>query len=164
MDSRINAVTSSSSLAASRMRAMRAFLSASKRARPLAMRRARELGVSGPAIGMMRRVAFPTSQIGTANRRRRRMSESSALVATSTGLGPTATVLTPQNLLTHSCRWPRYNIPSVADDPLINSCCERLQELRLDKSGYESRCLSCLLKQRKPFFVGRTGVSDQRIK
>ena len=70
-------------------------------------------------------------------------------------------VLSPTSVLHGRCGAPRTDIPSVAADPVTRGCCEQLHELRRTNDGYESRCISCLIRQRRTFFIGRTGMGHE---
>ena len=70
-------------------------------------------------------------------------------------------VLTPQTVRTHSCQLlrPSNQLP-VSVDPVTRSCCEDLHSKRQVRS-YESQCIECLLRERRTFFLGRTGMGHE---
>ena len=76
---------------------------------------------------------------------------------------PAASVLTPKTALTHGCQLLRQATPSVTEDPVTRGCCAKLHERRHAHSypGYESRCIECLLRKRRTFFIGRTGMGHE---
>ena len=72
-----------------------------------------------------------------------------------------APVLSPANIFHARCDHPRLSTPSVDVDPVTRRCCNRLDEERHSHDGYESRCIACLLRQRRTFFIGRTGMGHE---
>jgi hypothetical protein len=70
-------------------------------------------------------------------------------------------VLRPENVMSASCQLLRENILDVQEDPVTRHCCEKLHERRLGPAGYESRCIECLIRRRRTFFIGRTGMGHE---
>ena len=58
-----------------------------------------------------------------------------------------------------SCALP-VKLRPVGEDPVTRRCCEKLHEKR-HVSSYESRCIECLLRRRRTFFIGRTGMGHE---
>ena len=67
--------------------------------------------------------------------------------------------LSPAASPSASCSLP-VTFPPVGQDPVTRRCCEKLHEKR-QIVGYESRCISCLLRRRRTFFIGRTGMGHE---
>lgn len=70
-------------------------------------------------------------------------------------------VLAPATVRTESCE----NLVAQRDvehDPVTRHCCTQLHEHHHDQSPeYESACLECLLRRRRPFLIGRTGMGHE---
>lgn len=70
-------------------------------------------------------------------------------------------VLTPATARTASCRLLREHVLPVKEDPVTRRCCEKLHEKRNVPGNYESRCIECLLRRQRTFFIGRTGMGHE---
>ena len=70
-------------------------------------------------------------------------------------------VLTPSTVASSSCHVPRGAALPVDEDPVTRRCCERLHEKRYVLGNYESRCIECLLRKRRTFLIGRTGMGHE---
>ena len=74
---------------------------------------------------------------------------------------PVVPVLTPSTAASASCHMPRPAWPALHEDPVTRRCCEKLHEKRMLPGNYESRCIECLIRKRRTFLIGRTGMGHE---